>query len=170
MKNNIDQQVRLKVPYWKQDRDHYTCGPICIRMVSSYFEGRLLNKKEYTEILEVAMDGNPERCRGTSRKEMTKALHMQRLDYRDIYGMKALEKAIIKKHPVIVRCLMHDGNRTFKHYIVITGKDEYYLYINDPYVGKPGKIQKKIFLKRAQKLNWGNKKWGIEIFKRLIIF
>jgi predicted double-glycine peptidase len=165
MKNNIDLQVRLKVPYWKQDRDHYTCGPICVRMVSSYFEGRLLNKREYAKILEVTMNGNPKRCRGTSGQEMGKALHMRCLNYRTIYGIKALEKAIVRNHPVIVRCLMHDGNLTFKHYIVIIGKDEHYLYINDSYAGKPGKIQKKIFLKRAQKMNWGNKKWGIEIFK-----
>jgi len=62
-----------------------------------------------------------------------------------------------------------DGER-YKHYVVIRGQDDKgknkeYFYINDPCNGKPGKIEKKIFMARAQKLNWGDKQWGIEVYR-----
>jgi ABC-type bacteriocin/lantibiotic exporter with double-glycine peptidase domain len=154
----------LKVPYWSQDEEEYTCGPICIRMVLSYLRGKRLNKREYLHIVDLTMDGNPKDSHGTSKQRMKSAIKKLGFKYSNIFGEKGLNKALERKHPVIAKCLMDDeyGDR-YRHYIVVTGRDDKYFYINDPYAGKPGKILKKTFLSRAQKLNWGYKQWGIEV-------
>jgi hypothetical protein len=59
----------IEVPYFNQDRLNYDCGPLCIRMIESYFKGRRISEKSYQKnILELAMDGNPKYCYGTSKK------------------------------------------------------------------------------------------------------
>jgi predicted double-glycine peptidase len=157
----------LKVPYWSQDEEEYTCGPLCIRMALSYLRGRRLNEREYLQLLDLTMNGNPKDRNGTSELKLKQAIKEQCFTYKTIYGEKGILKAIERKHPVIVSCWMTDehGDR-YRHYIVVTGRDDKYFYINDPYGGRPGKILKKIFLSRAQKLNWGYKQWGIEVYKK----
>jgi len=167
MKNHSNQRTFLKVPYWSQDENHYTCGPICLRMVLSYLKGKRLNKKEYLRILDLTMNGDPTKESGTSKLKLKRAIKERDCKYRTIYGEKGIAKALERKHPVIIYCRMtdEDGER-YKHYIVVTGRDDKdNFYINDPCNGKPGKIQKKIFMKRAQKLNWGDKQRGIEVYK-----
>ncbi|MBM4141938.1 MAG: hypothetical protein FJ242_10765 [Nitrospira sp.] len=163
----INYSTVLKVPYWSQDEEEYTCGPICIRMALSFLEGKRLSKKEYLRILDVTMNGNPQKKSGTSKLKLKKAIKERGYRCRTIYGEKGITKALERKHPVFVYCWMkdEDGER-YPHYVVIRGQeDKKYFHINDPCNGKPGKIQKKIFMVRAQKLNWGNKQWGIEVYK-----
>ena len=58
-----------------------------------------------------------------------------------------------------------EGER-YPHYVVVRGQDQKeYLLINDPCHGEPSCIPKDIFMKKGQELNWGNKQWGIEVFK-----
>lgn len=167
MKNHSNQRTFLKVPYWSQDKNHYTCGPICIRMVLSYLKGKRLSKKEYLQILESTMNGDPTKESGTSKLKLKEAIKEQGFKYRTIYKEKGIEKSLERKHPVIVRCWMRDEDGDpYPHYIVLRGQDNKdNFYINDPCNGKPGKIQKKTFMKRAQKLNWGDKQWGIEVYR-----
>lgn len=47
------------------------------------------------------------------------------------------------------------------HYVVLTGIDKDFIYINDPYPGKDSQIALACFLKNGQPLCWGNLKWGI---------
>src|SRR4030042_261548 len=47
--------IILRVPYFPQKKFHYTCGPVCIRMVLSFLEKKKLSEKKYTEILELLM-------------------------------------------------------------------------------------------------------------------
>lgn len=166
MRKYSNHRTILKVPYWSQDEEEYTCGPICIRMVLSYLRGEKLNKREYLHIRDLTMNGNPQKKSGTSKPKLKQAIKEQGFKYKTIYGEKGIAKALERKHPVIVRCWLTDEDRErYKHYIVVTGRDDKYFYINDPCNGNPGKIQKKIFMARAQKLNWGDKQWGIEVCK-----
>jgi predicted double-glycine peptidase len=166
MKKDSPQRTFLKVPYWSQDKNHYTCGPICIRMVLSFLEGKRLNKKEYLQILESTMNGDPTKESGTSELKFKRAIKERGCKYRTIYGENGIAKALESKHPAIVSCWMTDeyGDR-YRHYIIVTGRDDKYFYINDPSNGKSGKIQKKIFMARAQKLNWGVTQGGIEVYR-----
>jgi predicted double-glycine peptidase len=167
MKNKSIQRPVIKVPYWSQDEEEYTCGPICIRMAVSYLRGKRLNEREYLHIVDLTMNGNPKDRNGTSELKLKQAIKEQGFTYKTIYGEKDILKAIERKHPVIARCWMTDEYEDrYKHYIVITGQDDNYYYINDPYAGRPGKILKNIFISRAQKLNWGYKQWGIEVYEK----
>ena len=166
MKKYSNHRTVLKVPYWSQDEEEYTCGPICIRMVLSYLRGERLPKREYLLILNSTMNGNPKKKSGTSKLKLKQSIKERDYKYKTIHGEKGILKTLERKHPVIVRCWMtdEDGER-YKHYIVVTGGDDKYFYINDPCNGKPGKILRKIFIARAQKLNWGDKQWGIEVYR-----
>lgn len=112
------------------------------------------------------MNGDPKKASGTSKQKLKQSLKEWGFKFKTIYGEKGIVKTLKRKKPVIVRCWMtdEDGER-YKHYIVVTGRDDKYFYINDPCNGRPGKIQKKVFMARAQKLNWGDKQWGIEVYK-----
>lgn len=161
-----NKKIILKVPYWSQNKKkkHYTCGPVCIRMVLSYLEGKKLDKKEYLHILCLTMDGNPQKESGTSTLKLTQAIKDKGFKYRTIYGERDLTRALKRKHPVIASCRMKDEKKEpYRHYIVVTGRDDQFFYINDPYEGKRGKIQKKLFLGRGQQLNWTNNRWGVEV-------
>jgi len=163
----IDHSTVLKIPYWSQNKKEYTCGPICIRMVLSFLEGKRLNKTEYIHLLKLTMNGNPKKRSGTSKLKLKQAIKERRCKYRGIYGEKGISKALERKHPIIVHCWMRDEDgKRYPHYVVIRGQDhKEYLFINDPCNGNPGRIQKDIFMARGQKLNWGNKQWGIEVYK-----
>ncbi len=158
--------IILRVPYFPQKKSHYTCGPVCIRMVLSFLEKKKLSEKKYTEILELTMNSNPKYIFGTAKKTMRLATKRLGYKYKNIYGEKGLFGSLSRKNPIIVKCWMNDEyDDRYEHYIVITGVDDKYFYINDPYAGKPGRVLKTTFLARAQKLNWGIKKWGMEVYK-----
>lgn len=157
--------MKAEVPHWQQRRGHYTCGPICLRMVLSYLEGRKLTNKEYSEILRLTMDGNPKKEPGTLRQRMKTAISELGYRYDVIHGKRELSEAL-KYGPVIVYCEMEDEEGDpYKHYIVVTRKTNDYLFINDPYKDKPGRIRQELFFGSLTKLHWGDKQWGISIFK-----
>ena len=159
-------KIILKVPYFPQQKRHYTCGPVCIRMVLSYLRKRRLTENEYDEILDLTINGNPKLKRGTTKQKMKLAIKKLGFKYNNTYGENGLVKALQKERPVIAKCLMYDEyGDPYQHYIVITGQDDEYFFINDPYAGKPGRIQKDIFMARGQKLNWGYNKCGIEVYE-----
>lgn len=135
-------------------------------MALSYLKKRRLGEKKYAEILDFTMHSNPKYIFGTSKKDMKLAIKHFGYKYKNICGEKGLSEALSRKRPVIVKCWMNDEYMDrYEHYIVITGVDKKYFFINDPYAGNPGMVLKTTFLARAQKLNWGNKKWGMEIYK-----
>jgi uncharacterized protein YvpB len=51
----------------------------------------------------------------------------------------------------------------YAHYIVLTGIDESYVYLNDPYPEKLAKIAIKSLLRNGQPTSWGNARWGVII-------
>jgi uncharacterized protein YvpB len=80
--------------------------------------------------------------------------------------LEQLTKAIEKGRPAILSCLADFGRYgRMGHYVVLTGIDEDFLLINDPYPGKPSKISVSSFLKIGQTLNWDKMKWGIILSK-----
>lgn len=159
--------IRLKVPHLSQKMHHFNCGPICLSMVLSFFKKSKITREKYEEILLMTMRGNPELSCGTAPQTMKSAVIELGLKYRNIHGIEQLTLALKRKHPVIVRCLIRDEyDDPYRHYIVVCGKDDSNLFINDPYVQKPGKVKIRQFMARAQKLNWGNKKWGMAVYER----
>ena len=159
--------MSLKVTYFAQDKDEYTCAPVCLRMAMSYLEGKRLNKDRYQEILDVAMDGNPNKVIGTSKKQLQ--FTIRKLGYKSkvIVGVGQLIKAVGRNHPIIVSCRMTDRSKRISHYILIKGMDDNYIYINNPYSRTPSKVLIEDFLSNNQEISWGNSQWGVGIYKSL---
>jgi hypothetical protein len=72
---------------------------------------------------------------------------------------------------VILTCIEDFGHYgRIGHYVVLTGIDKDFIYINDPYPGKDSQIALACFLKNGQPLCWGNLKWGIILRERTVPF
>lgn len=165
-------KVRLPrcVPKYRQGRDDNTCGPVCVRMVIDYFwaaSGKRTSKQDMNKILQLTMNGNKYLSRGTYREYLISALEVFGISETVISGNTAtrlaqLSRAIEHGSPAILTCLANFGRYgRMGHYVVLTGIDENFLYINDPYPGRPSQIPILSFLTNGQPINWGKLKWGI---------
>ena len=163
-------QLRRRVPKYRQSLDDNPCGPVCVRMVIDYFWGALgkcTSKQDKRKILQITMNGNKYLPRGTYREHLISALREIGISETAISGNTAarlgkLTRAIKKGSPAILACLADFGPYgRMGHYVVLTGIDKDFLYINDPYPGKPSQIPILSFLKNGQPINWGKFRWGI---------
>jgi len=153
---------QLKIPVFHQKKNDYACGPCCIKMVSDYFEKSI----DYREIVKLTMNGKSKRKRGTSFHEMTTTIKKIGLKYKKIQGgIEKFDDVFKRRNPMILRCIMQDDEGRCPHYIVVTGKDKEYLYVSDPHPKGLKKVKISSFEKRRQRLNWGNKRWGIEVYE-----
>jgi len=131
--------------------------------------GKRISNQDFDKILLVTMNGNKYLSRGTYRENIISALQEFSISATEISGntsarLEQLARAIERESPSILSCLAdfeHYGRTG--HYIVLTGIDKDFLWINDPYPGKPSKISISSFLKKGQPLNWDNMKWGISL-------
>lgn len=163
-------QLPRCVPKYRQSHDDNTCGPVCVRMVIDYFWGALgkrTSKQDVHKILQITMNGNKYLSRGAYREHLISALREFGISETEISGNTAtrlgqLTRAIEKGRPAILTCLADFGQYgRMGHYVVLTGIDKDFIYLNDPYPGKPSQIPLLSFLKNGQPINWGNSKWGI---------
>jgi ABC-type bacteriocin/lantibiotic exporter with double-glycine peptidase domain len=165
--------MELKVPKYHQGKDDNACGPTCIRMVIDYYlkkKGKKLSKEDCENILQETMQGNRDRLFGTGKKDLKAVFRKRGIICKELLGSRKetklanLRTAINAGKPVILGCMAN-----FKyygrdaHYIVITGIDEAYIYVNDPYPGKPARILIESFLRNGQPTSWGNARWGVII-------
>lgn len=165
--------MKLKVPKYYQGKNDNTCGPVCIRMVIDYYlqkKGKKLSKEDCENILQETMGGYIYRLFGTGKKDLKAVFRKRGIICKELLGSKKetklanLRTAINAGKPVILGCMAN-----FKyydrdaHYIVLTGIDESYIYVNDPYPGKPIKILVDSFLRNGQPTSWGNARWGVII-------
>ena len=158
------------VPKYRQSHNDNSCGPACVRMVIDYFWGALgkhTSMRDVRKILQITMNGNKYLSRGTCREHLISALREFGIFETEISGntptrLAQLTRAIEKGSPVILMCLADFGHYgRMWHYVVLTGMDKDFIYINDPYPGKPSQILLLSFLKNGQPINWGKLKWGI---------
>ena len=163
-------QLPRRVPKYRQSLDDNTCGPVCVRMVIDYFWGALgkyTSNQDKRKILQISMNGNKYLTRGTYREHLISALREYGISETAILGNTAarlgkLTRAIKKGSPAILSCLADFGRYgRMGHYVVLIVIDKDFLYINDPYPGRPSQIPLISFLKNGQPLNWGNLKWGV---------
>jgi predicted double-glycine peptidase len=114
------------------------------------------------------MKGNVYRESGTSRDDMVKTIRGFGLTCRKIPGVTKDEKlrhlasALRAGRPAILWCRAYfQAHKRYAHYVVLTGLDERYLYLNDPYPDKPGRVERSSFIKNGQEMSWGTDAWGI---------
>jgi predicted double-glycine peptidase len=165
--------MKLKVPKYYQGKNDNACGPTCIRMVIDYYlkkKGKKLSKAECENILQETMQGNRDRSLGTVKKDLKAVFRKRGFICKELFGSRKETKlanlftAINAGKPVILGCMAkikYYGR--YSHYIVLTGIDESYLYVNDPYPGRLAKIAIVSFLRNGQPTSWGNARWGIII-------
>jgi hypothetical protein len=132
-------------PVYKQLLNDNSCGPRCILMVADYFEkvrGRKLFAHEWSRVLEVTMENDLVRDRGTSWEDMVFGLSEIGLSCRRIRGAtpeaarKAMARALGRNHPVIVSCLISYRGKPVRHYAVLVAMDGEFLYFADPFPHK----------------------------------
>ena len=163
-------KLARRVPQYRQSRNDNACGPVCIRMVVDYFRSltdKRTSKQTFLKILQITMKGNKYLSRGTHREHLISALWEFGISSTEISGdtaarLRQLTNAIGKGNPAILTCLADFGHYgRMGHYVVLTGIDKNFLYINDPYPGRPSQIPFLSFLKNGQPINWGKLRWGI---------
>jgi ABC-type bacteriocin/lantibiotic exporter with double-glycine peptidase domain len=165
--------MALDVPHYRQDRNDYACGPVCIGMAIDYLRKRR-NKKplDFQECLGIAaktMNGNLRRPSGTSKSVMKQTIRWFGYKVKELRGgetarLLQIRQAIKNHHPVILSCRADLGGDRYTHFIIVTGIDQEYVYFNDPYPGKRNKVSLEEFLGRGESLCWGSAQWGIEVF------
>jgi hypothetical protein len=142
-------------------------------MVMDYYlkkKGKKLSRQDCENILQETMEGYIYRLFGTSKRDLKKVFRRRGIICRELLGYRKetklanLQTAINNGKPVILGCMANfkDYGRD-AHYIVAIGKDECHIYVNDPYPGKPGKIEISSFLRNGQPTSWGNARWGVII-------
>jgi uncharacterized protein YvpB len=166
-------QMKLKVPKYHQGKNDNACGPTCIRMVIDYYlkrKGKKLLKEDYEDILQDTMEGNRDRLFGTLKHDMKAVLRKRRFICKELLGssketkLANLRTAVNAGKPVILRCMAYfKGYGRTAHYVVVTGIDKSFIYINNPYPGKPAKLEIESFCRNGQPTSWGNARWGVTI-------
>jgi len=144
-------------------------------MVMDYYlkeKRQRLSKGDRESILEETMGGDNYREAGTRRKELKAVLRRRRFICKELLGSRketklaSLRLALDARKLVILGCIAkfkyHRGRD--RHYIVLTGMDKSHIYVNDPYPGKPAKIEIENFLRNGQPTSWGNARWGVVSF------
>jgi len=164
--------MKLEVPKYKQGKDDNACGPTCIRMVMDYYlkkKRQRLSKGDCESILQQTMTGDKYRETGTRKNDLKAALRRRGFickelpDSRKEKKLVSLRLALDADKLVILGCIgkfKHYRGRV-RHYIVLTGMDQSHIYVNDPYPGRPAKIEIESFLRKGQLTSWGNARWGI---------
>jgi hypothetical protein len=147
-------------------------------MVADYYYrkfGRELNVSEWLKILDVTMNNDIWRESGTKKENMVLALNAIGFKTTEIDGngseekLLSLEKSTSYGNPVIVKCLIRPKRISYRHFAVVTGVDEKYIIVQDPYPwpnyqkDNSYKVKRNIFIKSSPEsgeLVWGPKKWG----------
>jgi ABC-type bacteriocin/lantibiotic exporter with double-glycine peptidase domain len=168
-------------PVYRQLPTDNSCGPRCILMVADYFEkerGRKLYAHEWSRVLEVTMENDLARDRGTSLENMIRGLFEVGLRSRHIRGAtpeaarKALVRALERDHPVIVNCKIPYRGKPVRHYAVLVAMDDELLRFADPFPHKDcptgslrpipwSEFQANRWSKGAT--IWGHQRWAVEI-------
>lgn len=168
-----------QVPRYYQNQDDNACGAVCIKMVLDYFwkpSGRRVSRQDFHKILRITLNGDRYLPRGTRWEHLTAALREFGISATKISGntetrLMQMTKALRKGCPVILTCIEDFGvYGRVGHYVVLTGTDKDFIYINDPYPGKDSQIAILSFLKNGQPMSWDNSKWGIILRERTIPF
>ncbi len=155
----------LRVPYFIQETES-DCGPSCIKMIISYLKGRSLSENECKKILRFAMNSNPEYPFGTSKTRMKGVIHKLNYQYRSVYGFEGIKWALKRDLPIIVLCFWRDKSGEYEHYAVVTGIENGYIHVNDPYFGRPRRLRKSYFMSHRGNLYWKPRvKWGFVVSK-----
>ncbi len=132
-------------PLYEQLPTDTSCGPRCILMVADYFErerGRKLYAQEWSRVLEVTMENDLARDRGTSWEDMVFGLSEIGLRCGRIRGAtpetarQAMARALGRDHPVIVSCLIPYRGKPVRHYAVLIAMDDEFLHFADPFPHK----------------------------------
>ncbi|MDA8091127.1 MAG: C39 family peptidase [Nitrospiraceae bacterium] len=172
----------LDVPQYYQSKKDYSCGPMAIRMVADYYlkkEAREMTATEWLSTLEITMNNNIRRKLGTKREDFVRALRKLGFTTRSIKGsnykarLKSISDAIVRKHPVIIFCIMKPKRNKYLHFAVVVGIDNDSIYVRDPYprtrnTQRPRKISLKNFEAISPAIGglvWGRSKWGVEVIK-----
>jgi predicted double-glycine peptidase len=173
---SINLSKGLDIPIYKQGREDYACGPVCICMVLDYLLQKAgmpkLDHDGIRKVGELTMSGRIWSTAGTQYKKMKSVIRVMGFRCREVSGEKLdvrltfLKKAISHENPVILGCMADLDGERYRHYIVLNWIDHEYLYFNDPYPGRrPAKIRIKKFASNGNEISWGNNRWGIEVFR-----
>jgi predicted double-glycine peptidase len=168
-------ELKPPVPHYRQGTDDYACGPVCICIALDYLLTKSkkpkLDFEGIKKVEDLTMDGKTWSSSGTSPDRMKYAIRRMGFGCREIRGdtdkkrLQNLQRAINDRRPVILGCMANLGTDRYRHYIVLIGIDDKYIYIRDPYPeGRPSKVRIMEFLKNGNPTSWGNNRWGIEIY------
>jgi hypothetical protein len=129
--------------------------------------------KDRKKIEQYTMCGNVMSSRGTTYDRMIHAIEKMGIRCRRIRvegnGSKlaSLRDAVARNHPVILGCVTDIEGERWRHYVVLTGIDDRYLHIRDPFPGRrPRRIRIDEFLRPGRFMSWGRNRWGIEVFDK----
>jgi predicted double-glycine peptidase len=168
-------ELKPPVPHYLQGADDYACGPVCICIALDYLLTKArkpkLDYKDIKKIEEMTMNGKTWSSSGTSPDRLKYAIRRMGFGCRQIGGNtdeareENLRQSLSRSNPAILGCMAKLGTDRYRHYIVLIGIDDKYIYIRDPYPeGRPSKVRIIEFLKNGNPTNWGNNRWGIEVY------
>lgn len=150
-------------------------------MVADYFErerGRKLYAHEWSRVLEVTMENDLARNRGTSWEDMVLGLSEIGLSCRCIRGAtpeasrKMLARSLERNHPAIVSCLIPYCGKPVRHYAVLVAMDDELLHFSDPFPHKdtPAHSLRPVPWSEFQASRWskgatvwGRERWAVEV-------
>lgn len=164
------QNLILNVPYFQQTR-HATCGPAALMMILKYYDptytltqttethlwrqsrSRLLFgatlqyrlatlAKKQGYISEIYQQTKTKSIRENFLSQPAKKAQIPITYTPDITMI--LSTALQKKIPPLILLNLHPiiGENVY-HWVVVTGKDTHYIFVNDPYIPKHQKITEK---------------------------
>lgn len=168
---------KLPVPHYRQGTTDFACGPVCVCMaIDCLLISAGLPKLGFVGIKKIeklTMGGRLWSSSGTGYAEMKRAIRRSGFGCREVGGgsdrsrERHLSRAIDAGHPVVLGCTAKIGGARYKHYVVLRGIDEMYLYVRDPFPnGRPTKVLLAEFEKNGQRTSWGSSRWGIEVYPR----
>lgn len=144
----------LSIPYFPQI-NMYACGPAVLQMILAY-------NNIYTDQIALAETLVPTN-KGTDEAELVEALVKHGLYpvVKEPASLVDIENALKKENLVIVGFL--ELQRNEGHYVIVSGYDDIYLYIHDPWIGPNNPFEKEEFFTRWKSESGIHTRWMVEV-------
>jgi hypothetical protein len=146
-------------------------------MVADHFateRGRKLYACEWRRVLEITMNNDLTRDKGTSTGKLKEGFHEIGLETQILgHDIDGFRTALADGHPVVIKCLIPFEDKGVRHYAVLVAMDDDGIFLADPF---PHPITRKDGLRAVSRVMfdrdewskgsvvWGPDRWAIAVF------